>query len=57
MAVAALNQPGDESAHGSGAASRPGPVSVVLADDQSLMRMGFRMVLDAEDDICVILLP
>lgn len=54
MAVAALNQPGDESAHGSGAASRPGPVSVVLADDQALMRMGFRMVLDAEDDIEVI---
>jgi len=31
-----------------------GPVSVVLADDQALMRMGFRMVLDAEDGIEVI---
>ena len=31
-----------------------GPVSVVLADDQALMRMGFRMVLEAEDDIDVV---
>ena len=31
-----------------------GPVSVVLADDQALMRMGFRMVLEAEDDINVV---
>ena len=30
------------------------PVTVVLADDQALMRMGFRMVLDAEDSIEVI---
>ena len=30
------------------------PVTVVLADDQALMRMGFRMVLDAEDGIEVI---
>ena len=37
---------------------RPGevssPVSVVLADDQALMRMGFRMVLEAEEDITVV---
>ena len=33
---------------------RTGPVTVVLADDQALMRMGFRMVLDAEDGIEVI---
>ena len=31
-----------------------GPVSVVLADDQALMRMGFRMVLEAEEDITVV---
>ena len=31
-----------------------GPISVVLADDQALMRMGFRMVLEAEEDITVV---
>ncbi len=30
------------------------PVMVVLADDQALMRMGFRMVLDAEEGIEVV---
>lgn len=30
------------------------PVRVVLADDQALMRMGFRMVLEAEEDIEVV---
>ena len=30
------------------------PVRVVLADDQALMRMGFRMVLEAEEDITVV---
>ena len=30
------------------------PVRVVLADDQALMRMGFRMVLEAEEDIAVV---
>lgn len=41
-----------------GGTDRPGevsgPISVVLADDQALMRMGFRMVLEAEDDINVV---
>ena len=41
-----------------GGAERPGEVSgtisVVLADDQALMRMGFRMVLEAEEDITVV---
>ena len=41
-----------------GGAERPGevsgPISVVLADDQALMRMGFRMVLEAEEDITVV---
>lgn len=34
--------------------ARQGSISVVLADDQALMRMGFRMVLDAEEDIEVV---
>jgi DNA-binding NarL/FixJ family response regulator len=29
-------------------------ISVLLVDDQSLLRMGFRLVLEAEDDITVI---
>ena len=41
-----------------GGAERPGevsgPISVVLADDQALMRMGFRMVLEAEEGITVV---
>ena len=41
-----------------GGAERPGEISgtisVVLADDQALMRMGFRMVLEAEEDIAVV---
>lgn len=32
----------------------PGTIRVLLADDQSLLRMGFRMVLDAEDDLEVV---
>ena len=34
--------------------STGGPVRVLLVDDQSLLRMGFRMVLEAEDDIEVV---
>jgi DNA-binding NarL/FixJ family response regulator len=33
---------------------RSGPVRVLLVDDQPLLRMGFRMVLDAEDDLTVV---
>jgi YesN/AraC family two-component response regulator len=29
-------------------------IRVVLADDQALLRKGFRMILEAEDDISVI---
>ena len=29
-------------------------IRVVIADDQALMRGGFRMILDAEDDIEVV---
>ena len=28
-------------------------IRVLLADDQALLRMGFRLVLDAEDDLDV----
>ncbi|MGO1174492.1 MAG: response regulator [Actinomycetaceae bacterium] len=31
-----------------------GVITVLLADDQALLRMGFRMVLEAEDDIEVV---
>ena len=48
MADTTVMQPGNAEASGRG------KVTVVLADDQALMRMGFRMVLDAEDDIEVI---
>ncbi|MDU0349387.1 response regulator transcription factor [Actinomyces sp. MRS3W] len=64
MADAAVNDaaplgPGGQDAEdpatsGGQAGRRRGPVTVVLADDQALMRMGFRMVLDAEDDIQIV---
>ena len=50
MADAAVSR--DRTTAGGGAA--PGPVTVVLANDQALMRMGFRMVLDAEEGIEVV---
>ncbi|GAA2726898.1 DNA-binding response regulator [Cellulomonas aerilata] len=31
-----------------------GPVRVLLVDDQALLRMGFRLVLEAEDDVVVV---
>ncbi|MFJ6679302.1 response regulator [Microbacterium sp. NPDC091382] len=34
--------------------SSPSPVRVLIADDQSLIRLGFRMVLDAADGIEVV---
>ena len=30
------------------------PIRVLIADDQALMRTGFRMILDAQDDIEVV---
>ena len=43
----------EETGAGEAAGARR-PVTVVLADDQALMRMGFRMVLEAEEDITVV---
>lgn len=37
-----------------GAAQSTAPVRVLLVDDQALLRMGFRMILAAEDDIEVV---
>ena len=48
MADAPMSQP-TSTADGSGESIR-----VLLVDDQALMRMGFRMVLDAQDDIEVV---
>jgi DNA-binding NarL/FixJ family response regulator len=30
------------------------PISILLVDDQELLRMGFRMVLDAQPDMRVV---
>ena len=49
--TAERTDPAPEAAPSQGAGA---PVRVILADDQSLMRMGFRMVLDAEEGIEVI---
>lgn len=34
--------------------SHPSPIRVLLVDDQALLRMGFRLVLEAEDDLDVV---
>ena len=31
-----------------------GPLRILIADDQALVRAGFRMILDAEDDLDVV---
>ena len=31
-----------------------GPVRVLLVDDQPLLRMGFRLILEGEDDLCIV---
>lgn len=32
----------------------PAPIRVLLVDDQELIRMGFRLVIDSEDDLAVV---
>lgn len=54
MADAAVTPSGAEGPAGPTEEEARGPVTVVLADDQALMRMGFRMVLDAEEGIEVV---
>ena len=39
---------------GSGPSSADGPIKVLLADDQALVRTGFKLLLDVEDDIEVV---
>lgn len=34
--------------------ARTGPIRVLLADDQPLLRMGFRLILEGEDDLEVV---
>jgi len=31
-----------------------GPLRILIADDQALVRAGFKMILDAEDDLDVV---
>jgi len=37
-----------------GSAARPQPLRVAVADDQALVRAGFRLILEAQDDIEVV---
>ncbi|MBG6214555.1 MAG: response regulator transcription factor [Cryobacterium sp.] len=39
---------------GPGMAPLPDPIRIMLVDDQALLRVGFRMVLEAEDDFSVV---
>jgi DNA-binding NarL/FixJ family response regulator len=34
--------------------SDSGPIRVLLVDDQPLLRMGFRLILEGEEDLCVV---
>jgi DNA-binding NarL/FixJ family response regulator len=48
-------QPQPEGPGGAGGAGTAGaPIRVLLVDDQALLRMGFRLVLDDEDDLTVV---
>ncbi|WP_267489823.1 response regulator [Actinomyces bovis] len=49
-----MSQPGQAEAPDPAPTAAPNPIRVVLADDQALMRMGFRMVLEAEEGIEVV---
>lgn len=50
-----MSSTGDATGPGTGAGGgASGPVRVLLVDDQPLLRMGFRLVLDDEDDLTVV---
>ena len=34
--------------------SRPDPIRVMLVDDHAVMRAGFKMILETQDDIAVV---
>lgn len=34
--------------------SESGPIRILLVDDQPLLRMGFRLILEGEDELCVV---
>ncbi|MHA7223758.1 response regulator [Arthrobacter sp. RHLT1-20] len=34
--------------------SETAPIRVLLVDDQPLLRMGFRLILEGEDDLCIV---
>src|SRR4051812_17728392 len=53
VAVAHVDWRGDGTSDGNGAEPRTRPITVVIADDQRLLRAGFRVILDAEPDITV----
>jgi DNA-binding NarL/FixJ family response regulator len=44
----------DDAAAGPGGGRGPAPIRVLLVDDQALLRMGFRLVLEGEDDLVVV---
>ncbi len=43
-----------ETADTGGPAEPGGPIRVMLVDDQHLLRMGFRLILEGEDDLEVV---
>ena len=53
---AVLNCNGDTkaTAHQGGTVVETGPIRVLLVDDQPLLRMGFRLILEGEDDLDIV---
>ncbi|MFE2106728.1 response regulator [Kitasatospora sp. NPDC059463] len=49
-----MNSNGNSKSSGSGSGSAGGPVRVVIADDERLVRTGLRVVIDAEPDLTVV---
>ncbi len=49
-----MTQGDDPGSPAGGRSGTDGPIRVLLVDDQALLRMGFRLVLDAEEDVVVV---